>query len=286
MIQILKSWCTLRCVQLISLLCGKRVPLQASQFLACAFIFTTSLSAVGQGVLPATAIPGQVVVTGTVPDDTSKLGILTKLREVYGADKVVDQLAVGAVVVPPNWNTYVQKLIAPNLKLVKKGQLKIDGNVVSVRGEVLNEAQKQQIASDIAGSLNPSYVVNNGLRITASDQSVLDLTLANRVVEFEIGQSLLTTRGTQILDEMAAALLKLKPQKLEVIGHTDDQGLRASNIALSQARADAVKSYFAIKGIDISLISASSVGPDRPVASNATGEGRARNRRIEFRLGQ
>jgi OmpA-OmpF porin, OOP family len=245
-------------------------------------------AALGQTSVPAatTAIPGQVVVNGTVPDDASKLAILTKLREVYGADKVVDQISVGAVVMPPNWNTYVQKLINPNLKLINKGQFKIDGNVVSMRGEVANEAQKQQIASEVASSLNPSYVVNNGLRITTSDQGVLDQTLANRVVEFEAGKSELTPKGIVILDEMVLALQKLKGQKVEVIGHTDDQGLRANNVALSQARAETVKAYFGSKGIDTKLITASGVGPDRPVAGNSTGEGRAKNRRIEFRLSQ
>ena len=235
---------------------------------------------------PAAATPGQVVISGTVPDDVSKLALLTKLREVYGNERVIDQLSVGAVVVPPNWNTYVQKLIAPNLKLINRGQLKVDGNVVSMRGEVANEAQKQQIASDIASSLNPSYIVNNGLRVSATDQGVLDNTLANRVIEFEVGSSFLTPRGKQILDEMLVALQKLKGQKVEVIGHTDDQGLRASNVALSQARAEAVKSYFSSKGLDAQLITASGVGPDRPMANNSTGEGRARNRRIEFRLAQ
>jgi OmpA-OmpF porin, OOP family len=253
----------------------------------CAFLQNLGLVFAQNSVqTAATAAPGQVVITGTVPDDVSKLAILTKLREVYGADKVVDQISIGAVVMPPNWNTNVQKLINPNLKLIKRGQFKVDGTVVSMRGEVSNEAQKQQIASEVAGNLNPSYVVNNGLRITASDQGMLDQTLANRVIEFEIGKSDLTFRGKQILDEMAGTLQKLKGQKVEVIGHTDDQGLRASNVALSQARAETVKTYFSINGIDAKLISASGVGPDRPIASNATGEGRARNRRIEFRLSQ
>ena len=253
------------------------------------FVFLqTANVAYSQALVPAasSAVPGQVVITGTVPDDASKLTILTKLREVYGADKVVDQISIGAVVMPPNWNTYVQKLISPNLKLINRGQFKVDGNVVSMRGEVSNEAQKQQIASDVASSLNPSYVVNNGLRITTSDQGVLDQTLANRVIEFEAGKSDITPRGKLILDEMAAALQKLKGQKVEVIGHTDDQGLRANNVALSQARADSVKSYFSSKGIDTNTMTASGVGPDRPVASNTTGDGRARNRRIEFRLSQ
>lgn len=232
----------------------------------------------------ASAAPGQVVITGTLPDDASKLAILTKLRDIYGPNRVVDQLTTGAVVTPPNWTAYVQKLVSPTLMLVKRGQLKVDGNVVSMRGEVANEAQRQQVVSDLASSLNPSYVVNNSLRVTASDQGVLDQTLANRVVEFESGQAYLTPKGKLILDDMIAILRKLKSQRVEVIGHTDDVGLRTANVALSQARAEAVKSYFSDKGLDAKLISASGAGPDRPVASNATGEGRARNRRIEFRL--
>ena len=230
--------------------------------------------------------PGQVLVTGTVPDEATKASVLVRLRDVYGADKVVDQIAIGSVVSPANWSAYVQKIISPNLKLVSRGQLKIDGTAVSVHGEVVNEAQRQQVASTIATSLNPTYTVNNGLRVSASEQGILDSALANRIVEFESGQTTLTPAGKTILDEMALALQKLKSRKVEIIGHTDDKGLRASNLALSQARADAVKTYLGGKGIDVALLSTSGQGPDRPVASNDTTDGRARNRRIEFRIAQ
>src|SRR5450830_587057 len=76
------------------------------------------LAVMAQAAHDASAVPGQVVITGTLPDDASKLAILSKLREIYGANRVVDQLTVGAVVTPPNWTTYVQKLISPTLKLV------------------------------------------------------------------------------------------------------------------------------------------------------------------------
>jgi len=81
-------------------------------------------------------------------------------------------------------------------------------------------------------------------------------------------------------------MLKLKGQKFEVIGHTDNVGLRASNQNLSQARAEAVRNYLAGKGIPAETLMASGQGPDRPIASNDTVEGRARNRRIEFRMAQ
>jgi OOP family OmpA-OmpF porin len=251
-------------------------------------LLCASLPVAAQTVAPpvATPNPGQVLVTGTVPDEATKAGVLAKLRELYGADKVVDQIAVGSVVMPPNWSTYVGKLIGPNLKLISRGQLKIDGTAVGLQGEVSNEAQRQQIASEIATSLNPTYTVGNGLRVSASEQSVLDSTLGNRIVEFESGQVTLTPAGKGILDEMATALQKLKGRRVEIIGHTDDKGLRASNLALSQARADAVKAYLGSKGINTALLVASGQGPDRPVASNDSLDGRARNRRIEFRIAQ
>jgi OOP family OmpA-OmpF porin len=231
-------------------------------------------------------LPGQVVASGTVADEASKTAVLTRLREVYGVDKVLDQITIGQVSTPANWSGHVQKLITPGLKQVSRGQLRIDGTSVSVRGEVANEAVRQRIASDFATSLNPTYTVTNGLRVSAADQGVLDRTLANRIVEFESGQAVLTPAGKAILDEMGAAMLKMKGQKVEIIGHTDNLGLRASNQNLSQARAEVVRNYLAGKGVPADNLIASGQGPDRPIASNDTVEGRARNRRIEFRMAQ
>ncbi|TFW13911.1 OmpA family protein [Duganella callida] len=232
----------------------------------------------------AAQAPGQIVVTGGVPDEASKAALLAQLRALYGAGRVVDQLSIAQVSLPPNWNGYVQRLIGPNLKLISKGELKIDGTNVTVRGEVANEAQRQQIASDIATSLNPSYTVNNGLRVSAAEQNLLDATLARRIIEFDSGKATLTPSGQAILDEMAAALQKVKGKKVEVIGHTDNVGLRDSNLALSQARAEAVRSYLSARGINQEMITVSGQGPDRPVADNTSADGRARNRRIEFRV--
>lgn len=111
-------------------------------------------------------------------------------------------------------------------------------------------------------------------------------TLGNRIVEFDTAKSTLTQSGKNILDELSFPLLTLKNKKLEVIGHTGNQGLRSSNIALSYARAEVVKTYLSNKGIVAESMSVSGQGPDRPIASNDTIEGRARNRRIEFRVVQ
>lgn len=234
---------------------------------------------------PANTTPGQVVVGGKVPDEATHAAVLQRLRDTYGAANVVDQIEVGDVATPPNWSANVQKLINPELKQVHKGQLKIDGTQIDVRGEVGNEAQRQQIASDMANALNPTYTIRNGLRVSASEQGLLDQTLANRTIEFETGSATLAPEGRAILDQMAAVLAKMNTRTVEIIGHTDNSGNRASNIVLSQARADAVKGYLVGKGISPQQLTTDGVGPDQPVASNDTADGRARNRRIEFRAG-
>lgn len=231
---------------------------------------------------PATA--GQVLVSGAVADEATRSALITRLRALYGVDAVVDRLTVGQVLAPPGWYEGVQQLLNPALKAVHKGEINIEGSQVRVWGEVATEAARRQAGSDIAASLPPGYAVRTELRVAAAAQQLLDATLGLRIIEFESGLVALRPSGMAILDEMAAALQKLKGAKVEVIGHTDNVGQRAANLALSQARAQAVRTYLAGKGIAADAVAVSGQGPDRPVADNASAEGRARNRRIEFRV--
>jgi OOP family OmpA-OmpF porin len=242
--------------------------------------------AAGAAFAQAPAPLAPIVVRGTLADEGAKAALLARLRQVFGFDRVVDELAVGPVSAPPGWNDYLGKLVGPNLKLVSHGQLQVEGSAVSLRGDVANEAQRQQIAADIAAILDASFTVNNGLRVAVSDQLVLDQALRGRIIEFETGKATLTDAGRALLDEMSAALLKLKEQKVALIGHTDNAGARASNLSLSQARAEAVKAYMIQKGVKAESMVASGEGPDRPVGDNRSADGRARNRRIEFKVVQ
>ncbi len=229
--------------------------------------------------------PGQVVVAGTVPDEATRVAVISRLRELYGAERVVDQLSLGSVVAPPQWAEHLQKLLSPSLKQVSHGQLSVQGQTVDLKGEVSNESVRQQLASEMAQSLNPTYTVRNGLRVAVQEQAVVDQALANRIVEFEPGSAVLRPAGLLILDEMAAAMARLQGRRFEIIGHTDAQGNHASNVSLSLARAQTVKTYLVSKGLRAETLSTSGLGPDQPVGDNTTEQGRARNRRIEFRVG-
>lgn len=229
--------------------------------------------------------PGKVIASGTVPDEAARAAILAKLRDLYGAQNVLDRLEVGGVVPPPNWSENMTKILTPNLKQVHKGQLQVSGTQIAIKGNVSNEALRQQVVSNMATALNPTYSIDNGLVAAGGEaQNILDKTLSNRVVEFESGSATLTLAGRAILDEMGAAIKQIGNPKVQLIGHTDSQGNRQANVALSLARAGTVRNYLVEKGIPAEALAASGSGPDQPVASNDTVEGRAKNRRIEFRL--
>lgn len=253
----------------------------ASLTLACACAFAQAPTAVSA---PATAPAGKpVIASGAVPDEATKQVVLGKLRALYGAAAVVDRIEVdGSLIAPPNWREHVGNLLSPSLQQVSQGELSIAGNAVTISGQVGNEAARQQVASELSTSLNSTYAVTNRLR--AAKVNVLQATLANRIIEFESGSATLTSAGATILDEIVAAWAQVGSRPVQVIGHTDSAGPHEKNVALSYARASAVKSYLVSRGINATTITAQGAGPDQPVADNATPEGRARNRRIEFRV--
>jgi OOP family OmpA-OmpF porin len=230
----------------------------------------------------------QVVVSGAVPDEKTRAIVMEKLQALYGVGNVIDQIEVGGVAAPPNWTSNVGNMLGASLREIHRGKIEVDGTQVKLQGEVASETKRQEISNTIASALSsspPAYQIFNGLRVVASpdEQNKLDSILANRVVEFETASAKLTPIGTQLLDELADLLPQLSSQHIQIIGHTDNVGSRTSNLVLSQARADAVKIYLIEKGLPSSRFETTGVGPDHPVVSNDTPEGRARNRRIEFR---
>lgn len=225
-----------------------------------------------------------ITVTGEVADETTKSLLIERIRQVYGADRVIDQLAISHVVMPTQWSSSVAKIINDQLKNVSQGQLRIDGNNIQIRGRIVNEIQHQQLINFLSTNLSSSYVVKDGLTVIDSDQSLLDSTLANRIIEFDSGSANLRDSGKAILNEMAEQLLKLKDKKIEIIGHTDNVGNPNNNVILSKARADAVKLYLISRGVQVGHLTTLGMGSSQPLASNDDAEGRNRNRRIAFRI--
>jgi outer membrane protein OmpA-like peptidoglycan-associated protein len=103
-------------------------------------------------------------------------------------------------------------------------------------------------------------------------------------IAFESGSAKIVEKSFVTLGAASSVLTEFKSARLEVSGHTDNTGSAELNTKLSLERAEAVKAYFVGKGIAADRITTVGFGSDRPMADNKTPEGRAKNRRIEFKL--
>ena len=101
---------------------------------------------------------------------------------------------------------------------------------------------------------------------------------------YDFNKSDLKPEGKATLDKIAADLSKIKLEVIIAVGNTDSVGTDAYNMALGQRRAQSVKAYLTSKGVDGSRIYTESKGKSNPVASNATAEGRAKNRRTDIEV--
>ena len=119
--------------------------------------------------------------------------------------------------------------------------------------------------------------------------SLVDVTdvavLVRERVHFQFDSATLRPESTPVIDQVAATLLG-HPEigRVEVQGHTDATGGAAYNLDLSQRRAEAVVAALVARGVAPERLVARGYGFTRPIADDATEEGRARNRRVEFQV--
>jgi OOP family OmpA-OmpF porin len=101
-------------------------------------------------------------------------------------------------------------------------------------------------------------------------------------IHFATGQATIQPDSEQTLDEIVKLLTASPELKLRIEGYTDNVGSAASNLALSDKRAQAVVAWLTGKGIAAARLSAKGFGQTNPVGDNTTEEGRAKNRRVEL----
>jgi outer membrane protein OmpA-like peptidoglycan-associated protein len=104
-------------------------------------------------------------------------------------------------------------------------------------------------------------------------------------IQFEFAKAAIRPESYGILNDVVT-IMKKHPDidKIEVGGHTDNQGSAFLNRQLSNDRAKAVVKYLVEHGIEAKRLSARGYGPDKPIADNKTEDGRAKNRRVEFKI--
>jgi OOP family OmpA-OmpF porin len=100
---------------------------------------------------------------------------------------------------------------------------------------------------------------------------------------FAVNKATLNAEASELLGKVAAFLQKNPQYHVEIQGNTDSTGPMAWNMKLSQMRADSVKDNLVARGVAAERLTAKGFGPNEPIAPNNTAEGRAQNRRVDFK---
>lgn len=132
----------------------------------------------------------------------------------------------------------------------------------------LREVLKEQLAT---GHVDMQRMPDDSLRIAIAG----DITFGNASAKIK-------PEGQQILEQVAKLAKQYPKSKIDAIGHTDSRGNIAYNLNLSVRRADSAKATLVGLGVDTSRITALGMGEAMPIATNATKEGQAKNRRCDI----
>lgn len=130
----------------------------------------------------------------------------------------------------------------------------------------------------------PCYTLDEIDALIAKNQSVVGKTIcAIDDVTFEFGKSTITPASYPYLNRLARTIIRTG-KRVQVKGHTDNIGADELNLKLSCARAQAVVEYLVGQGVSRNKLFYDYFGKTRPISTNTTPEGRARNRRVEFTI--
>lgn len=135
------------------------------------------------------------------------------------------------------------------------------------------DQQEEELRQQLAGT---------GVSVTRNGEYII-LNMPSNVT-FATDQDTVSTSFYPTLNAVALVLTKYNRTLVDVLGHTDSTGDEGYNIDLSQRRALSVATYLNAQGVDSRRFFIQGYGESRPVATNATPEGRAQNRRVEIQL--
>lgn len=233
---------------------------------------------------------GAVNTNGQLSSDAEKTRLTDALKQNFGADAVKGDITVDAKTAPAGW---MDKLVAllPDIK-AKGVKFAIENDKVKVDLSGVPEADRAALADKIRAAFADAEITgvaaDKGAEALSSlkdgfsaDDLVAALNLM--IIHFDTGKATISKDSLAILTKAADAIKKAPSgTKIEVGGHTDNTGKADANMKLSQERADAVAAKLKELGVADGILTGKGYGQDKPVADNATAEGRAKNRRIEF----
>ena len=259
---------------------------------------------------------GAIVLNGYVPNAEVHKKLVSDAKALFGDDKVTDNLkeSKGA---PTAWADS-SKLGLDKLKDVDYGEFALRDSNFEFKGYIRSEDAKKTLLSEFDSKLNSAYkgsyeidapepkvveVVEKNNQSTkveetevennqtakvqdevANCKNQIDELLTDEKIHFEYDRATIKQDSYKLLVNLVGIINKCPDSKVFIEGYTDSDGSAKYNKKLSQKRANAVKIYLENRGVAKERLSAVGYGESKPVASNATKEGKEKNRRIEFKF--
>jgi len=153
-----------------------------------------------------------------------------------------------------------------------------------LEGPVQTQEQADELFARAVAVVGPDNVENNYIVRPDAPPALDGNVRVEQAVLFQSGSAVISEQFLPTL-ELGVAVMTLNPQvQMVVEGHTDSVGSNASNLTLSERRAEAVVDYLVGRGVDPERLQAVGLGEGSPVETNDTAEGRQVNRRIEVNL--
>ena len=153
-------------------------------------------------------------------------------------------------------------------------------------GEEVNQYKTDPLNIDTDGGTVDDFTeVNRGTDPLDPEDDVIkiDVPIVLEGITFATGKSDIIPESARVLEGALKTMTTFPEIIVEVSGHTDDVGSSASNQKLSQRRADSVREWLILRGVDPNRIFAKGYGEENPIIPNTLKENRRRNRRIEFK---
>jgi OOP family OmpA-OmpF porin len=227
----------------------------------------------------------KIKLKGYMPSKEQKSELLRKVSNVYG-ENIIDEIDIGAGE-PKAWDAFILT-VAKEIQKFDLSSVTISDNILHVSGKIGTEEARIKVEESLNNFNNEGYRIH--CHMVALDaaarvcQEKFNVLLGKEKIKFQSNKSLLNLNNNKLLEELSDISLLCPNVNIKIIGHTDSLGNDAKNKALSLSRAKAVVSKLFGFGIPLERLVAKGVGEEKPVASNETEEGRAENRRIEFKV--
>jgi outer membrane protein OmpA-like peptidoglycan-associated protein len=166
--------------------------------------------------------------------------------------------------------------------------------VIDTTKEPLNPTEESRADKDTIGGQNiakgPPETKSPPVNLDAQQEKLNNPPVVSPFLEqkiliyFKRNSNELPDGSYETLNRIADYLLQKPSARISIKGYSDSTGDYSYNVSVSRFRANTIKTYLVGKGVDAAHIKADGLGPENPIASNSTAEGRRKNRRVEIEL--